>query len=43
MLFRSASGVYREYGERFLRPEQMDAVDEAAVLAIVEAGQAERA
>lgn len=38
-----ASGVYREYGERFLRPEQMDAVDEAAVLAIVEAGQAEKA
>ncbi len=27
------SGVYRAYGERFLLPEQLDAVDEAAILA----------
>lgn len=26
------SGVYRTYGERFLLPEQLDAVDEAAIL-----------
>lgn len=31
------TGVYREYGEKFLRPEQLDEVDESAVLAIVEA------
>ncbi|MDF3933558.1 HD domain-containing phosphohydrolase [Pseudomonas citronellolis] len=37
------SGVYREYGERFLRPDQIDTVDEAALLAIVEAGAAEKA
>jgi len=27
------SGVYRAYGERFLLPEQLDAVDETAILA----------
>ncbi|MNN46722.1 Cyclic di-GMP phosphodiesterase response regulator RpfG [compost metagenome] len=27
------SGVYRDYARRFLKPEQMDEVDEAAVLA----------
>lgn len=26
------SGVYRDYAERFLRPEQVDAVDEAQLL-----------
>ncbi len=26
------SGVYRDYAERFLRPEQIDAVDEGAIL-----------
>ncbi|CDF85535.1 metal dependent phosphohydrolase [Pseudomonas knackmussii B13] len=31
------TGVYREYGEKFLRPDQLDAVDEKAMLAIVEA------
>lgn len=31
------TGVYRAYGEKFLRPEQLDDVDERAVLDIVEA------
>lgn len=31
------TGVYREYGEKFLRPDQLDTVDEQAMLAIVEA------
>jgi hypothetical protein len=26
------SGIYRQYAERFLRPEQIDAVDVAAYL-----------
>ncbi len=29
-----SSGVYRRYAERFLQPDQIDAVDEAALLAI---------
>lgn len=29
-------GVYLEYGERFLRPEQMDAVDVRALLAVLD-------
>ncbi len=32
------SGVYRHYAERFLRPEQIDAVDHAAILARGTAG-----
>ncbi len=28
------SGVYREYAERYMNPEQLDSVDEAALLAI---------
>ncbi|KAF1072796.1 MAG: 3'3'-cGAMP-specific phosphodiesterase 1 [Pseudomonas citronellolis] len=31
-----STGVYREYGERFLRPEQMDEVDVDGLLAIAE-------
>ncbi|WP_156356650.1 HD domain-containing phosphohydrolase, partial [Pseudomonas sp. NBRC 111135] len=31
-----SQGVYREYGERFLQPEQMDAVDVRAILEILE-------
>ncbi len=31
-----SQGVYREYGERFLNPEQMDAVDVRAILQILD-------
>ncbi|MDN6859294.1 HD domain-containing phosphohydrolase [Pseudomonas sp. CAN2814] len=31
-----SQGVYREYGERFLNPEQMDAVDVRAILEILD-------
>ena len=31
-----SQGVYKEYGERFLHPEQMDAVDVRAILEILD-------
>jgi len=30
------SGVYRDYGRRFLRPEQLDEVNEKAILALLD-------